>query len=279
MPNISSLNCDTREIVFVIRWQGYPLIKLNQFNEPYKIRSDILLDTDEQYQVLMKTSDLKTTTFTLHNPLPGIWLAFAYFKPAKNHRRIKADINLFDENKCKVNLSTHLSFKSLEDYQKPIMLFSGVQPLHNLIGKQQFYKFYAPMDTNSAKIILNCSQLIANDADEAANADTNTRQTITLNFNSSKTFNQVNTCLVDIFFRRQALPSSSKYDQHFNCNLGKPGDNSKEVNYCIFDGLNVTRNHWNYLLIVPKNGRKKRESGKQFLSTFFCDCYKMFYLF
>lgn len=242
LPSISSNSCESREAVFVIRWQGYPLVNLNPLSEPTRTRNDLLLDTSEQYEVIMKTSDTKPTTFSLNNPLPGIWLAFAYFKPPKYHRRIKGEINFFED--CKVNLSTHLSFETLKHDQRPITLLTDDLSSTRTIDKKQFYKFYVPMDISSVQMVFNCSE-----ARKISQSDPVIQ-------NNSSYINH-SACFLEVFLRRQALPSSKKYDHFLDCSLAKEQEKG-----CVISGINATRNNWNYVLVVRKSGENRPESGK-----------------
>ncbi|XP_074601169.1 uncharacterized protein LOC141855152 [Brevipalpus obovatus] len=269
-PNISTSNCDVKDIKFVLRWKAYPLISL-QAGELNKNRHDVLLDFREQYEV--KISDLhRSTSFSINNPLPGVWFAFAYYKPPANHPRTfkKPGLGLFEQ--CTVNLSTHLSFIPISVSQRPINLLVNVEKPsllnsmatesqtshneyhHQLITRQNF-KFYLPIETNSAKLILKrilpqASVNVSSDGDKTNEPNSgdggNDPQP---SGSSSKWF-------VRIYFRISSPPLEDKYDSFVDCG-GENGDKAK----CVVDNLNITRNDWNYILLVNKNHLKSFYGG------------------
>lgn len=269
-PNISTSNCDVKDIKFVLRWKGYPLISL-QAGELNENRDNVLLDFSEQYEV--KISDLhRSTSFSINNPLPGEWFALAYYKPPVSHPRTfkKPELGLFEQ--CTVNLSTHLSFIPITVGQRPINLLVNVEKSsllneiatenqashheynHQLITRQNF-KFYLPIETNSAKLILKRILPHANVNTSSSDDDKNNEPNSGDGGNdqssgiSSKWF-------VRLYFRRSSPPLEDKYDSFVDCG-GENGDKAK----CIVDNLNITRNDWNYILLINKNHLKSFYGG------------------
>ncbi|XP_053203964.1 uncharacterized protein LOC128388574 [Panonychus citri] len=263
----STLNCDPKEVILLLRWQGYPLIPSLHNVSASK---EIVIDNTEQYHLSFKTSETRTTSFTLSRPLTGHWFGTGYLKHSSN-RIVQRGL----QHKCKVSLSTRLSLVKLNNDEQIQQITSDSTIIHRLQDKKLF-KFHIPLFTNGAKLIISgCSRtssspsasaLISSsssskiDRDETDDEDlisgagsgaglgTSGVGANSANGNGGIRRRSGEGCPIKIYTRTLGLPSDRLYDYHIDCSANLGDD-------CTANGFNYTQEAWNYILLVRKPSR------------------------
>lgn len=230
----STSNCDSKEVTLLLRWQGYPLIPSLHNATASK---DVLIDFSEQYDLHLKTNEIRTTSFTLSRPLPGQWFGIGFIKHSSN-RIVQRGLH----SKCKVSLSTRLSMVKLKLDEEVKLITSDSQATHRLQDRLLF-KFYVPLFTNSAKLTLSGCSRITKSGDESDDDEESSG-----GGNGSSKRRSGEGCPIKIYTRSLGLPSDRLYDSSLDCSPNLGDD-------CIASGFNFTQNGWNYVLLVKKPSR------------------------